>query len=485
MSFRDQGQATTVRLVRGGVFICHASEDAVAAERIVATLERADIGCWIAPRDIEAGEEYAQAILDGLEAAPAVVLVFSAATNNSPHVRRELETAVGADKRIVPVRLEDVEPSRLLRYFIGTAQWLNTVAAAPEEWHQTLVRGVRRALGEVAAEDGAAPAPARSVPVPTDRSETQIRRWQVPAAVGAAVILVAVVVGLVLTRGEDPSDPSASSTPTGSAEPSPTDSTRTTPTVTDSATSSPPPPPSEVVIEENFDEEPHAFRTDTEQFDQGSITGKVVDGEYLVTVEGIPEGNKGWFSVNFRRLSGDWSVSVAASPQPASGGCGLMIDAGSDTLTAVLRRSDGDGELMWFVDNNYDHDVLFEAADVSGRLALSRRGGHLVMAVGNNEVAQAPIGRLGRPSQAGVAVVGASSTCVFDEFLVHRRAVPPNLPVCCIASQQRFRERGRRELPLTRATAEPAGTGSARAVLVKPSRGRAGVRRRARTRARR
>src|SRR3954449_1853274 len=133
--------------MRGGAFVCHAARDAGTAERVVAVLEAADVPCWIAPRDIEPGESWSSAIVDGLEAAPALVLVFSAATNESPHVMRELESAVHRRVPIVPVRHEPVEPSADLRYFIGTSQWLDTGDVGPEQWEPPLVRAVRRAIG--------------------------------------------------------------------------------------------------------------------------------------------------------------------------------------------------------------------------------------------------------------------------------------------------------------------------------------------------
>src|SRR3954466_16432399 len=98
--------------MRGGVFVCHASDDADTAQRAVAALEAAGIACWIAPRDIEAGETYTQAILDGLDAAPAIVLIFSSATNESPHVARELEAAVGSSRRGIPGRPQGGERAR-------------------------------------------------------------------------------------------------------------------------------------------------------------------------------------------------------------------------------------------------------------------------------------------------------------------------------------------------------------------------------------
>src|SRR4051794_179150 len=98
------------RVMNGAVFVCHASVDAAIALHVVTALEGAGVPCWIAPRNIDAGESYTQAILEALDAAPAVLLVFSSATNASPHVTRELETAVGAGHPMVPVRIEDVEP---------------------------------------------------------------------------------------------------------------------------------------------------------------------------------------------------------------------------------------------------------------------------------------------------------------------------------------------------------------------------------------
>src|SRR3712207_5294083 len=117
------------------------------AQRVVAALEDGGIPCWIAPRDILPGENYTQAIIDGLAAAPAVVLIFSAAANASPHVHRELEATVGRGTSIIPVRLEDVEPSAALRYFIGTSQWLDVAGVPPRTWQPLLVEAAGRVRG--------------------------------------------------------------------------------------------------------------------------------------------------------------------------------------------------------------------------------------------------------------------------------------------------------------------------------------------------
>jgi TIR domain len=212
--------------VRKGVFVCHASHDAGAAQRAVVALEAAGVGCWIAPRDIDAGENYTQAILDALDAAPAVVLMFSSATNESPHVSRELEIAVGAGRRIVPVRLEAVEPSGALRYFIGTSQWLDATGVAGD-WSDALVRAVRRAVGQEAGpttviRSGPIPAGLASTPTPdptpaaVPTPDRPRPTWWRGALVGGglvAAVILAVVVTMSLTGGDDGKDDSESVSP--------------------------------------------------------------------------------------------------------------------------------------------------------------------------------------------------------------------------------------------------------------------------------
>ncbi len=127
------------------------------ARRLVDLLETAGVPCWIAPRDIEPGTEYTKGILKGLAEAPAFLLLFSAASDESPHVRRELEVAVTTDTALFPVRLEDVEPSPSLRYFIGTWQWLDTVGLPPTVWEPALVSGVQRLMGVDTAQAPAVP----------------------------------------------------------------------------------------------------------------------------------------------------------------------------------------------------------------------------------------------------------------------------------------------------------------------------------------
>ncbi|HZU76181.1 MAG TPA: alpha/beta fold hydrolase, partial [Dehalococcoidia bacterium] len=88
------------------VFVSYAAEDRASAEVVVQTLEAAGTACWIAPRDIPPGADYAEAIIDAIRASRALLLLFSAHANRSPHVRREVERATSADLSLLPVRLD-------------------------------------------------------------------------------------------------------------------------------------------------------------------------------------------------------------------------------------------------------------------------------------------------------------------------------------------------------------------------------------------
>ena len=86
------------------VFVSYSSRDKTVADALVATLERAQIRCWYAPRDIRPGTIYGEAILDGLRECRALVVIVSASSVASQQVLREVERAVHYGLTVVPFR---------------------------------------------------------------------------------------------------------------------------------------------------------------------------------------------------------------------------------------------------------------------------------------------------------------------------------------------------------------------------------------------
>jgi hypothetical protein len=130
------------------VFVSHATENADIAQRVVAALKAGGVGIWIAPDSIPPGVAYNEAIVAGLRASDTLAVLVSKAANASKHVAREVALADDQGKRILPVRIEPVEPSDGLAYYLNLPQWV--------EWHS---HGAA-ALAPVIAMLGGLPQPA-------------------------------------------------------------------------------------------------------------------------------------------------------------------------------------------------------------------------------------------------------------------------------------------------------------------------------------
>lgn len=124
------------------VFISYPHQNKVTADAACAKLEAAGIRCWIAPRDVPPGTEWAAAIVDAIDRCRAVVLIFSSSANGSKQIRREVQQAFDAEKPVVPFRIEDVTPEKALRYYLGSVHWLDALTPPLEEHLRRLVSSV-------------------------------------------------------------------------------------------------------------------------------------------------------------------------------------------------------------------------------------------------------------------------------------------------------------------------------------------------------
>jgi hypothetical protein len=110
-------------------FISHASADGAHAAEIVRVLEAANLRCWIAPRDIPVGEEWAAAIVDGVQRSRLLVVVLSARSCASPQVYREVDCASRSGKPMLTVRIDrNAVPTGTLAYFLSSIQWIDATA---------------------------------------------------------------------------------------------------------------------------------------------------------------------------------------------------------------------------------------------------------------------------------------------------------------------------------------------------------------------
>lgn len=107
------------------VFISYSTKDSTLAQDICAYLELNKLSCWIAPRNITPGTEYAAEIITGIEASKIFLLIFSEHSNQSQHVLREVGRAVHRNIPIIAYCVSNVNPTKSMEYFLESVQWLN------------------------------------------------------------------------------------------------------------------------------------------------------------------------------------------------------------------------------------------------------------------------------------------------------------------------------------------------------------------------
>lgn len=112
-------------LYKYDLFISYATKNTDIANYVVDKIERRGRTCFIAPRDINSGADYASEIIKGISNSLAVLLIFSSESDKSAYVLREVNSAVSRNKTIIPLRIENFLPSEAMEFYLGPTHWLD------------------------------------------------------------------------------------------------------------------------------------------------------------------------------------------------------------------------------------------------------------------------------------------------------------------------------------------------------------------------
>lgn len=109
------------------VFISYSSKQGQIAFAICEYLEKFDIRCWIAPRDIPSGSNYTLEIPKGLQECKVLVLIFSNMASQSQWVSLEIMSALNNNLTIIPFRVEDypMDANAGLYFMLQKSQWID------------------------------------------------------------------------------------------------------------------------------------------------------------------------------------------------------------------------------------------------------------------------------------------------------------------------------------------------------------------------
>lgn len=223
------------------VLISYSTLDKLQADAICNRLESQGIRCWIAPRDVPAGSEYAVSIVQAIEAAQVMVLIYSAHADASHQVKREVERAVSNGITIMPVHIEKVEMSPAFELYVGCIHWLDAINPPLEQHIDKLASDLRalldkRARGDTPARPAAGPAQKPAAPPATQaappvatHAPAQVATPSAAASGGSrtgimigAGALAAVLLGVVgYNIGKPDAEPAPPPAPTPTVTPTP------------------------------------------------------------------------------------------------------------------------------------------------------------------------------------------------------------------------------------------------------------------------
>lgn len=106
------------------VFISHSSKDHEIAERICMELEKKGVICWMAPRDIAPGEEWARAINTAITSSSAFIIIYSKNSAASTQVPKEIGLAGAKNSYIIPYKIDDTKLTDEFEYYLLGSHWV-------------------------------------------------------------------------------------------------------------------------------------------------------------------------------------------------------------------------------------------------------------------------------------------------------------------------------------------------------------------------
>lgn len=125
------------------VFISYSSMDKQVADKVCQALEYQNIKCWMAPRDIEVGQKYSEAIESAICNSKIFLIIFSKNSQSSPWVESELNIAFTEYKIIVPLRIDNAKLEGEMRLLLNNKQWID-ICQTSDEVFENLVTTIAK-----------------------------------------------------------------------------------------------------------------------------------------------------------------------------------------------------------------------------------------------------------------------------------------------------------------------------------------------------
>lgn len=179
------------------VFISYSNKDKAVADALCHRLEEDGIRCWIAPRDIAPGDNWAGSIASAIPESSVLVLIFSASANKSKQVVREVELAINSDVVLIPLRIEDVTPTGSMSYYLATTHWLDAIDAKLESKFAVISSRIKNLLGMEEKEESKKHDPASKEKAAQSERKRRPKPWRKKFATPKILALVLAAMAII------------------------------------------------------------------------------------------------------------------------------------------------------------------------------------------------------------------------------------------------------------------------------------------------
>jgi adenylate cyclase len=177
--------------VAGEIFISYRRADEAWARLLHSQLRAEGVEAWY-DAQVGAGQDWRVATAKALQTSRIFVLLFSKAASESEDIAKELAAAIFSKKLVVPVRIENIQPTGAFLYELASRNWVNAfenTEAKLAELAQSLAKLVKAGIVDESIipfdRNAGANAPAR-------------KGTRAPLLIAAAAIAIAVAVAALV-----------------------------------------------------------------------------------------------------------------------------------------------------------------------------------------------------------------------------------------------------------------------------------------------
>lgn len=172
----------------GKIFVSYSRRDKEAVMRHAELFRANGIDAWVDESGINASSEWAEQIVHAITECDVFILFLSKTSVESENVRKEIGVAASLNKKILPLKIEEVEIPPSLLYHLNSIHFLETKKISHEQLleHVFKAAGISRSSSEVVS-----PAPA-----------PQKKKSLIPMSI-AAVVVVGLIGGFSIFGKKD------------------------------------------------------------------------------------------------------------------------------------------------------------------------------------------------------------------------------------------------------------------------------------------